>query len=107
MLEKALPGARVTGFDVPSEAVAFARDNRVALAFLDVEMGWISGMDVCRELLEINPNTNVVYLTAFREYAFDAWQTGACGYMLKPLTREAVHSWLPRLRHPVRGLGVL
>ena len=107
VLQEAVPGALVTGFAVPSEAVAFARENPVALAFLDIEMGWISGMDVCRELLEINPGTNVVYLTAFREYAFDAWESGACGYMLKPLTAEAVRRWLPRLRHPIRGLSAL
>lgn len=104
VLEQAMPGAVVTGFTVPAEAVAFARENPVALAFLDIEMGWISGMDVCRELLEINPNTNVIYLTAFREYALDAWESGACGYMLKPLTVEAVRKWLLRLRHPIRGL---
>lgn len=104
VLREATPGAVVTGFTVPAEAVAFARENPVALAFLDIEMGWISGMDVCRELLEINPNTNVIYLTAFREYALDAWESGACGYMLKPLTVEAVRKWLLRLRHPIRGL---
>ena len=107
VLREAMPGAAVTGFTVPAEAVAFARENPVALAFLDIEMGWISGMDVCRELLEINPNTNVIYLTAFREYAFDAWESGACGYMLKPLTMEAVRKWLLRLRHPLRGLDAL
>lgn len=104
VLRSALPGAVVTGFTVPAEALAFAKENPVALAFLDIEMGWISGMDVCRELLEIDPNTNVIFLTAFREYAFDAWESGACGYMMKPLTAEAVRSWLPRLRHPIRGL---
>lgn len=104
VLRSAMPGAAVTGFTVPAEAVAFARENPVALAFLDIEMGWISGMDVCRELLEINPDTNVIFLTAFQEYALDAWESGACGYMMKPLTAEAVRKWLPRLRHPIRGL---
>ena len=104
VLRSALPGAEVTGFTDPAKAVAFARENPVALVFLDIEMGWISGMDVCRELLEINPDTNVIFLTAFQEYALDAWESGACGYMMKPLTAEAVRKWLPRLRHPIRGL---
>ena len=104
VLRSAMPGAEVTGFTDPAKAVAFARENPVALAFLDIEMGWISGMDVCRELLEINPDTNVIFLTAFQEYALDAWESGACGYMMKPLTAEAVRKWLPRLRHPLRGL---
>lgn len=104
VLRSAMPGAVVTGFTVPAEAVAFAKENPVALAFLDIEMGWINGMDVCRELLEIDPDTNVIFLTAFQEYALDAWESGACGYQIKPLTVEAVRKWLLRLRHPIRGL---
>ena len=107
VLRAAMPGVSVTGYTDPAQAVAFAKENPVALAFLDIEMGWISGMDVCRELLEINPDTNVIFLTAFQEYALDAWESGACGYMMKPLTAEAVRKWLPRLHHPIRGLDAL
>ena len=105
VLEDALPGAVVTGFLNPADAEAFARDNRVALAFVDIEMGRISGLDVCRELLRINAHTNVIYLTVYREYAFNAWDTGASGFLLKPLTVDAVRDSLTLLRYPVRGLG--
>ena len=57
-------------------------------------------------LLQISPRTNVFYLTAYSEYALDAWSTGACGFMVKPLTVEAVREQLKRLRHPVGGLGL-
>ncbi|MBR5718625.1 MAG: response regulator, partial [Clostridia bacterium] len=67
--------------------------------FLDIEMGSVSGLDVCRELLKINPHTNVVYLTAYREYSFDAWDTGACGFMLKPIKPEDVKKQLKKLRY--------
>lgn len=100
ILEEVLPGAAVTGFTRPSEALEYARANPVALAFLDIELGKMSGLDLCRTLLEINPHTNVVYLTAYMEYSFDAWGTGACGFMLKPITAEGVREQLKRLRHP-------
>lgn len=100
IIEKVLPNASVTGFIKPSEAIAFAKANRVALAFLDIEMGSVSGLDVCGELLEINPHTNVVYLTAYSNYSLDAWNTGACGFMLKPITAEAVRAQLRKLRFP-------
>lgn len=105
ILEKAIPGAELSLFTSPAEAVAYARENRVALAFLDIEMGRVSGLDVCRELLTIHPRTNVIYLTAYREYSLDAWATGACGYLLKPLAVDAVREALTRLRYPLRGLG--
>ena len=100
IIEKVLPNASVTGFIKPSEAIAFAKANRVALAFLDIEMGSVSGLDVCGELLEINPHTNVVYLTSYSNYSLDAWNTGACGFMLKPITAEAVRAQLGKLRFP-------
>lgn len=93
VLEDALPGAAITGFTKPSEA----------LAFLDIEIGKTSGLDLCRELLALNPCTNVVYLTAYIEYSFDAWSTGASGFLLKPLTAEAVRAQLKNLRHPFRA----
>ena len=100
IVEKVIPNASVTGFTKPSEAIDFARANRVALAFLDIEMGAISGLDVCRELLEVNPRTNVVYLTAYSNYSLGAWNTGACGFVLKPITPEGIREQLKKLRYP-------
>lgn len=100
VLEEVLPNSTVVGFTRPSEALDYARTNRVALAFLDIEMGKTSGLELCRSLLEINPLTNVVFLTAYTEYALDAWSTGACGFMLKPITPEGVREQLKNLRYP-------
>lgn len=100
ILEKVLPNATVTGFTSPSEAVEYAKANRVALAFLDIELGKTNGMDLCRTLLEINPRTNVVFLTAYASYSVDAWNTGASGFMLKPITPEGVTAQLKHLRYP-------
>lgn len=100
VLEEVMPNATVTGFTRPSEAIEYARANRVTLAFLDIEMGKTSGLELCRTLLEINPRTNVVYLTAYSDYAVDAWSTGASGFMLKPITPEGVQIQLKNLRYP-------
>lgn len=100
ILEAVLPNATIIGFTRPSEAIEYAKVNPVALAFLDIEMGEMSGLELCRRLLTINPHTNIVYLTAFIDYSLDAWKTGASGFMLKPLTPEGVRKQLKRLRHP-------
>lgn len=100
ILEEVMPNATITGFTRPSEAIEYARTNRVALAFLDIELGKTSGLDLCRALLEINPRTNVVFLTAYIEYSFDAWGTGASGFMLKPITPEGVRAQMKKLRYP-------
>ena len=100
VLEEVLPDATVVGFEWPSEAIEYAKENRVSLAFLDIELGGKSGLNLCRTLLDINPLTNVVFLTAYADYALDAWNTGASGFMLKPITPEGVRAQLANLRHP-------
>ena len=104
VLKQSLPDAVVTGFKKPSAALEFARENPVALAFLDIEMGKSNGLDICHELLQINPRTNVVFLTSYIDYSFDAWKTGACGFLMKPLTEEKVKKQLSLLRYPFGGV---
>ena len=100
VLEQAMPDATIVGFEWPSEAIEYASENRVSLAFVDIELGGESGFDLCKSLLDINPRTNVVFLTAYAEYSLDAWGTGASGFMLKPITPEGVRAQLSDLRYP-------
>lgn len=105
ILEEVMPNAKVTGFTDADEAIEYAKSNRVALAFLDIELRDTTGLELCRELLEINPRTNVVFLTAYGEYSLDAWGTEASGFMLKPITPESVREQLKKLRYPFRTGG--
>ncbi len=105
VLEEVLPNATITGFIWPREAIEYAKTNQVALAILDIELGTASGLDLCRTLLEINPRTNVIYLTAYPDYSLDAWNTDACGFMVKPLTPEGVRRQLTKLRYPIATGG--
>ena len=100
VLGEVMPNAAVMGFIRPVEAVEYAKTNRVALAVLDIELGTSSGLDLSRTLLAINPCTNIVFLTAYADYALDAWKTEAIGFMLKPLTPEGVKEQLKKLRYP-------
>ena len=102
ILGDVMPNATITGFIWPLEAIEYAKSNRIALAVLDIELGNASGLDLCRTLLEINPRTNVVFLTAYPDYSLDAWNTDACGFMVKPLTPESVREQLKKLRYPLR-----
>ena len=103
VLEEVFPDAIITGYTKPSEALEYARSTPVTLAFLDIEMGPVSGLEVCRELQRINPDTNVIFLTAYADYSLNAWETGAAGFLLKPITAEAIRGQLTRLKYPWRG----
>ena len=105
VLEEAIPNATIMGFIWPQEAIEYAKSNRIALAVLDIEMGAASGFDLCSTLLEINPCTNIVFLTAFADYSLNAWKTEASGFLLKPLTTEDVKEQLKKLRYPFYAGG--
>lgn len=105
VLEEVMPNATVTGFIWPPEAIEYAKQAQIALAILDIELGTASGLDLCRTLLEINPRTNIVFLTAYPDYSLDAWKTEASGFMVKPLTPEGVKEQLKKLRYPFRAGG--
>ena len=107
VLERVVPNATIAGFIWPQEAIEYTKTNRVSLAFLDIELGSASGLDLCEKLIEINPYINIVYLTAYPDYSLDAWNTGACGFLLKPLTPESILKQLTKLRYPlgIEGLN--
>ena len=100
ILEEVAPDALIAGFNRPQEAIEYAKENRIDLAFLDIELGTASGFDLCCVLLEINPCTRVVYLTAYPDYSLNAWYTDACGFLVKPLIPEDVRRQLKKLHYP-------
>ena len=89
---------------ISEEKETYAQQNPVALAFLDIEMGQHNGLEVCRELQRIRPQTNVIFLTAYLDYSLDAWKTGASGFIIKPITVAEVRKQLSRLRYSLGGI---
>ncbi len=106
IVSKALPDAEIKGFQKVSEALAFAASNRVDLAFLDIELRGGNGMDLAKDLQEIRPRTNIIFLTSYAEYMDDAWKIHASGFLLKPITVEKLQAELQNLRYPVKGLSI-
>ena len=104
MVREELPEAEVLGFETVGEALAFARSNPVSVAFLDIELGANSGIELARELVDLNPRTNIIFLTSHPEYMKAAFADHCSGYLLKPLTREKIRHEISHLRFPVRGL---
>ena len=105
VVEEVLPNANIFGFTRPFEAIEFAEKKKISLVFLDIEMGKTNGLEICKKFLEINPQTNIIFLTAYVEYSFEAWSTGASGYLLKPITAEKLRAQLKNLRYPLINSG--
>lgn len=81
------------------DALHLARQTPLDVAFLDVEMpGERNGIALGKQLKELYPKLNIIIITGHREYALDAFALDASGYLLKPLTEEAVMHQLSVLR---------
>ena len=105
ILEDTLPRADIYGFETGAEALRFAESTHVAAAFLDIELFGESGIDLAGKLTELNPHTNIIFLTGHAEYSADALDLHCSGYILKPLTPEKVQREIAHLRFPVRRLN--
>lgn len=80
----------VREFLLPRQALAFARGSRVDVAFLDIEMPGMSGLELAKALKEENPDARIVFVTSYDRYAVDAFAVRATGYLLKPARPEDV-----------------
>lgn len=82
----------------PQKALEFAAENAVDLAVLDVEMPQMNGLELGRRLREIRPNVVLIYVTGYKDYAFDAYQLYASAYILKPFSRTDILEAIFRAR---------
>ena len=75
-------------FTKPADAVEFVKTNHVDIAFLDIEMPGMTGLELAEVLMDSNPYIEIVFVTAYNQYALEAFRAHATGYLLKPLSRE-------------------
>lgn len=101
-IEKTEPDAIVTGFRRPAEALAFIQETVCDVAFLDIKMRGMTGLELARQLKDIQGDINIVFVTGYSEYTLDAFRLYASDYLLKPATPEAVRQALEHLRNPIR-----
>lgn len=83
-------------FQNGQEALDFALENTVDVAFLDMEMPGIHGLDLARALKQHDRDIRVIFVTAYGQYALDAFGVDAIGYLLKPYTAGDIRKELAK-----------
>ena len=84
----------VAGFTRAAEALDWLGANRADVALLDVNMPGMGGIDLARAVKRDSPDTAIVFLTGYVDYAVDAFAMHASGYVLKPVSRERLREEL-------------
>lgn len=98
---KELPGMKIFCTSSALEAVEIADRQRIGIAFLDIEMPGMGGLELAEKIKKKNPDTNIVFVTAYAEYALEAFGIFASGYLMKPLQRKDVKKVICNLRCPL------
>ena len=101
-IAQASPDARIHRFRHPEDALDFARENYADVAFLDVEMIGMNGVELAERLKLCHPDINIIFSTGYGHYRDAAFDLHASGYLTKPITPEKVKRELENLRRPVR-----
>jgi len=95
--------ADLTCFSSPKEAIAFCENNKVDVAFLDINMRGMNGIALAKKLKEKNPYINVIFVTGYDEYMSDAIDLHCSGYIMKPVTGQAVKKKLDNLLFDIKN----
>jgi len=80
------------------EAVALAEQHRPDIVFLDIRMPGMSGIEAARKLFN---RCHIVFVTAYDQYAIEAFEQGALDYLLKPVGGERLTTTVARLKNRI------
>lgn len=86
------------GFTDAKQALDWLRGHPADAALLDINMPEIDGITLAARIKELHPQTAILFLTAYREYAFDAYAVHPAGYLLKPVPLETLAEELRYVR---------
>lgn len=96
-VKEAVPDAEVADFRKTDEVIAYVKNNHCDIAFLDIRMRGMTGLELAAEIKNISPETYIIFVTGYSEYAVDAFKVDARGYLLKPATADDVKDALARI----------
>jgi two-component system, LytTR family, response regulator len=82
----------------PLEAYEFVKANPIHIAFLDISMPEIDGMRLSSLLLDLDAFIDVVFVTAYDDYAVQAFDMSALDYLMKPVTAQRMSKTLDKIR---------
>lgn len=94
----------IAQFESPDEAFVFAQENLVELAFLDIKMPGMDGIELAVKLREICPSILIVFISAYDEYIRDSNLIGGDYYIVKPYKRETIEMMMQKMQILSKGL---
>lgn len=87
---EAAPNCKLSCFSTPRTALTYAGSKPVDVAFLDIELGSLNGIVLAKQLKDICPDVHIIFVTSHEQYAVQAFEIHATGYLIKPVTVSGI-----------------
>lgn len=86
-------------YQAPYKALEKIRIIKPDVVFLDIEMPGLNGIELAKKIAEFDRATQIVFVTAYEQYALKAFEVSAVHYLLKPLTQDKINDAIERVLH--------
>lgn len=90
-------------FTKPSQVLDIIENEKIDIAFLDIELPDINGIELAVKLQNIQSNIEIVFVTAYLNYAIEAFNLHALHYLLKPVKKEQVYTLINYFKKIQKG----
>ena len=84
-------------FESPLDTLNFLEKNKIDVVFLDINMPDMNGINLRKIISKIYPEVKIIFITAYKDYAVDAFEVKAFDYLLKPYSEERIRNLLKSL----------
>lgn len=92
----------VGSYTNPIDALDSSKEIQPEVIFLDIEMGEINGLEMAELFIEELDDVEIVFITAYSQYAVDAFEINAIDYLLKPTQEKRLHKTIGRLEEKIK-----
>lgn len=102
-IKEAIPNVEIYKTQNPTDALDYASKNVIDIAFCDITMHTMNGIELARHLKKYNPKLNIIFVTGYNEYLSEAFTLHASGYILKPVSKDDILREMDNLLHPIQN----
>lgn len=85
--------------DNPRKALEEIKEHEIELIFLDINMPFISGIDLAKKIIKLPQAPHIIFVTAYDDYAVKAFELNAVDYILKPIDPERFKVTMNKITH--------
>jgi two-component SAPR family response regulator len=93
-------------FETGEQLLAYLEENPLDAVFLDIEMPGVNGLQLSEQIQNLNEHIDIIFVTAFNQYAVEAFEVQALDYILKPLTEDRLAKSVNRLLKTRKSVNV-